>query len=432
MSHSTRLLSLDVMRGMTIAGMILVNDPGSWTYVYPALRHAVWHGITPTDLIFPFFLFIMGVSITFSLGKQLQQNKPKPILIRKIAKRAGIIFLLGLFLAGFPYFGGKPENMSGARHIIYLILLIVFLGTMLMKEVASQPEGFRAERQRLWRWAFWGAMAAVFVAGVTHFDISGLRIPGVLQRIAVVFLISALIYLYTGWRAQLYLLGGILLLYWVLMTLVPVPGGYAPNLEKETNLGAWLDRLIFTTDHLWRSAKTWDPEGLLSTLPAVGTGIMGMLSGYLLQARIPKADRTAWLFVGGFAALFIGEAWHLVFPINKALWTSSFVVYTGGLAMMFLGTLYWLIDVKSYQKWTPVWESFGRNPITAYVAAGLLARFLGLVKIGETSLHAWIFEHIFASWLKPHDASLLFALIFVLAIGLPIWVLYKRNIIIKV
>ncbi len=431
---SGRLLSLDVFRGITIAGMILVNDPGSWNHVYAPLLHADWHGITPTDLVFPFFLFIVGVSISFSFNKQLQFGKSKTGIVAKASKRSLIIFLLGLFLAGFPFFWGR--EIEGGREILYFVFLAIAILGILIREVVHQEKSkhtYGATTKKIWTVIPIIAAVGAIICIFPYANLSTLRIPGVLQRIALVFFFCSWIYLYFGWRNQILLLGLLLLGYWMLMSVVPVPGVGAPNLEPETNLGAWLDRTLLGTQHLWSQSKVWDPEGLLSTIPAIGTGIIGMLTGYMLQSKLKSAEITSWIFVLGSLSLFLGLAWDLVFPINKKLWTSSYVLYTGGLGMYLLAICYWLIDVKSYNKWTPFFEAFGRNPITAYVASALLAKILLYTHVsnGQTAW-AWIYEQVFRSWLGPYNASLLFAITFVIVIWVPIWYFYKQRIIIKV
>lgn len=364
---SQRLVSLDVLRGVTIAAMILVNDPGSWEYVYAPLRHAPWHGCTPTDLVFPFFLFMVGIAITLALGKRMESGIDKKAVVQKIIRRTLILFALGLFLNGFPYF-----------------------------------------------------------------NLETLRIPGVLQRIALVYLCCSLIFINTNWVSQFRWALGLLVGYWILMTFVPVPGVGDPNLEPETNLGAWLDRLLLS-GHLWSQSKTWDPEGLLSTLPAISTGLSGILAGHLIKSNLSHDRKVIWLFVAGTLCIFIGLLWGLVFPINKYLWTSSYVFYTSGIALQCLALSYWVADVLGYKKWTAPWVAFGVNAITSYVLAGVLARIIGLVKVGEDlSLKQWMYENLFNSWLGPYDASLAFAIFFVLIIFVPTWFMYKRGIIIKI
>ena len=366
MITSSRLISLDVLRGITIAAMILVNDPGSWEYVYAPLKHAVWDGCTPTDLVFPFFLFMVGVAITLALTKRKAANTGRRQLILKIIRRSIILFLLGLFLNGFPYY-----------------------------------------------------------------ELGSLRIPGVLQRIALVYLASALIFVTTKWVTQFRIAIVLLVVYWILMNYVPVPDYGPANLRPETNLGAWLDRLLLG-GHLWSQTKIWDPEGILSTLPAISTCLAGILTGHLLLSSEDQVRKVVWLFVIGAICIFLGLLWDMTFPINKALWTSSYVLYTAGIALECLALCYWFIDILGYKKWTGPWVIFGINAITAYVLSGIVARLLGLIKVGDQSLKAWIYEHLFNSWLGPYNASLLFAICFVALIFIPVMWMYRRNYIVKV
>jgi predicted acyltransferase len=373
-----RLLSLDVFRGLTVAAMILVNNPGSWAHIYAPLKHAEWHGCTPTDLIFPFFLFIVGVSISYALGSKKGYMSHSKLIFTAL-KRALILFGLGLFLNLFP-------------------------------KVFTEPmEAFQT-----------------------------VRIPGVLQRIAVVFFITAVIFVKTSPKTQLRLLISILLAYWAMMTLIPVPGvGYA-NLEKETNLGAWLDRTLLTEAHLWRSAKTWDPEGILSTLPAIGTGIFGLLIGTWLKRKDREESvKISWMFSIGILAVILGLIWDLCFPINKALWTSSFVLYAGGLATIGLALCYWLIDVQGYKKGTTPFVVYGINAITVFFLSGLIPRILTMIKVnmpdGTTlSSREWIYESFFTPYFSPINASLAGAVTFILIwLGI-LWLMFSRKIIIKV
>jgi predicted acyltransferase len=373
-----RLLSLDVFRGLTVAAMILVNNPGSWSHIYGPLKHAEWHGCTPTDLIFPFFLFIVGVSISFALGSKKDNVKHSSLIITAL-KRALILFGLGLFLSLFP-------------------------------RVFTEPlEAFRT-----------------------------VRIPGVLQRIAVVFFISAVIFIKTTSKTQLRIMLGLLVGYWLLMTFVPVPGvGYA-NLEKETNLGAWLDRAILTEAHLWRSARTWDPEGILSTLPAIATGLFGVLIGSWLKRKDkPDAVKISWMFSIGLMAVILGLIWDLFFPINKALWTSSFVLYTGGLATLGLALSYWMIDVQGYKKGTTPFVVFGVNAITVFFLSGLIPRILNMIKVempdgSEAGSRDWMYQTFFTPYFSPVNASLAGAITFILIwLGI-LWWMYNKKIIIKV
>lgn len=359
--------------------MILVNNPGDWGHIYAPLEHAPWHGWTPTDLIFPFFLFIVGVSITFALGRSDgSDSESRKGVTGKILKRSLTLFLLGLFLNFFP-----------------------------------------------------------------KFDITTVRIPGVLQRIALVYLACSLLFLKTTPRQQLYILGGLLVGYWLLMTVVPVPGvGYA-NLEPTTSLAAWLDRTILTPAHVYKPAKVWDPEGLLSTLPALGTGILGLLAGTWLRSNRPAANKVAWLFTAGCGLTLGGLIWGSFFPINKALWTSSYVLLAGGLAMLGLALCYWLIDVSPagrsiYRKGALPFVAFGVNAITVFFLSGLIPRVMNLIHVTrpdgtQTGLREYLYRSFIAPpFADPKNASLAGALTFVLIWFVILWVMYRKNIIIKV
>ena len=361
-----RLVSLDVFRGITIAGMVLVNNPGSWEHIYWPLEHAAWHGWTPTDLVFPFFLFIVGVSITLALGKRLELGGSNRDVYLKIIKRTLIIFAIGVFLNGFPYF-----------------------------------------------------------------SLAELRIPGVLQRIAVCYFFASIIFLNTKVRTQIAIVITLLLGYWLLVKFVSAPGYAAGDLTKDGSLPSYVDRVVFGK-HVWAQAKVYDPEGLLSTIPAIATTLIGVLTGHWLRTEKTRYEKAAGMFVVGAICVAIGWAWNAFFPINKALWTSSYVLFTGGLALQFLAFCYWLIDIKGYRRWAKPFEVFGLNAIALYVVADLLAISLGLIKVGEGSLGGWIYDHLFASWASPVNASLAFAICFVLVcLGL-MWILYRRRIFLKV
>lgn len=352
-----RLVSLDAFRGFTIAAMIIVNTPGSWDHVYSPLLHASWHGVTPTDCIFPFFIFIVGISLTLSYDKLLGAGRPKAALVGKTLKRAVLIFLIGVFLGLFP-----------------------------------------------------------------DFNFEEIRIPGVLQRIAVVFLACALLYLYTTWKQQVIIGGVLLLLYWAALTVVPVPGLGTGVLEPGKNLAAWVDSLLIP-GKMWQG--TWDPEGVISTFPAIVTGISGMLVGRLLAIDgMPRERKVIWLYVGGLSAFLLGSAWGWVFPINKNLWTSSYVLYTAGLAAMIFASLFFIVEVLGYKGWAKVGVVFGANAITAYVIGSMLPELL-------ESLHTW-YIHQFADgdWAKVF--SLLWAIGICLLCYIPIYVLYKKQIFIKI
>jgi predicted acyltransferase len=391
LDQPARLVSLDAFRGITIAAMLVVNNPGSWSAIYPPLRHAEWHGWTPTDLIFPFFLFIVGVAIAFSLGGRLGRGDSRRQLMLKATMRAAILFALGLLLHGFP-----------------------------------------------------------------GYDLSSIRVMGVLQRIAVAYFAASAIVIgtwksaeATGWKPQAIWTGALLVGYWLLMTLVPVQGSGAGVLEPGRDLGAYLDRTIFGTQHLWAQSKTWDPEGLLSTLPAIATVLTGVLTGHWIRTgasargaavRQSRARGDPEILVGLFlaanAGLFAGWAWSAFFPINKSLWTSSYVLFTSGFAIHVLAMCYWLIDVRRWRAWATPFVVFGMNAIAAFWLSSLGARILGLVRIGaagdEVALKTWLLERLFAPWLPPVDASLAFALSYTLFWLAAMWLLYRQRIFIKV
>lgn len=436
-TNNTRLLSLDVFRGLTIAGMILVNNPGDWGNIYSPLKHAVWHGSTPTDWIFPFFLFIVGVSIAIAMGKRKDRGDTSFALYQKIGSRAAIIFGLGLFLAAFPKF--KYEGGAGLLVIHYILLGIAILAVF-TREVLNQGRFQEPQYQNIRKWLGYTALAAaagMIGIGLGHYHLSTLRIPGVLQRIAVVYAFAALIFLHSTPRIQIGLVVVLLLGYWALMTLVPIPGGIPPNLEPEANLGAWLDRSILGTNHLWSQSRTWDPEGILSTLPAIGTALLGILTGEWLRASRQKNTKVRGLLISGLALAIAGQVWNLVFPINKSLWTSSFVLYTAGLAQMFLAGSYWLIEVRGWKKWGKPFEVFGVNALFAFVLSGIIAKLMSAVKWnidGGTmqTFRGWLYQTFFTPYFEPINASLGFALLHIAGIFLCSWGLYRYRIYIKV
>ena len=370
----TRLISLDVFRGLTMAGMVIVNNPGDWGNVYAPLLHAAWHGWTPTDLIFPFFLFMVGVSITLSKKSDNWST---------IVRRAAIIFALGLFLAGFPRFN-------------------------------------------LERW----------------------RIPGVLQRIAVCYLFAAGIYRMTsrsagrgemgastnramaiGTVAAICALG-----YWVVMMFVAPPGGIAGDLTPEGNLAAWVDRALMS-GHLWK--PKWDPEGLLSTIPALTTTLLGVLAGLVLARPLTPERKALWLAAGGAGAMVVGEIWGLAFPINKNLWTSSYAVFTAGFASLLLAACYWSIDIKGWRGWTKPFVILGSNAITLFVASGLLVKTLSLIRVTgddgrEVAVSRYAYQHWFVPLASPKNASLLYALANLVVLFLLLAWLYRRRLFLRV
>ncbi len=372
---SARLPALDVFRGLTVAAMILVNNPGNWGQVYAPLRHAAWHGWTPTDLIFPFFLFIVGVTTTLSLDARRARGATDGELATGIARRGLIIVALGLLVSAFPFF--PPEHLAR------------------------------------------------------------IRLPGVLQRIGIAYLVAALVVLHGSRRARIAAAAALLLGYWALLTLVPVPGIGHPTLQPPAaTLGAWLDRRLLD-GHLWAATRSWDPEGVLSTLPAIASVLLGALAADFLREERPLAQRVRRLALAGAVAAGVGLIWGLVFPINKNLWTSSYAVFTAGAAALVLALCFWLIEVRGWRAWTRPFVVFGVNPIVAFVGSAMLSRLLyTTIRVpyeGATvPLQQAIHRSLFASWLPPKPASLAFALAMVALWWAVLALLDRRGVRLKV
>ena len=340
-----RLKSIDVFRGLTVAGMVIVNNPGNWDTVYWPLLHAEWDGWTPTDLIFPYFLFIVGVSMT--LGT-------RPATWGSVLRRSATIWGLGLFMAAFPFFRLATVRIPGV-----------------LARIA---------------WCYFGAAVCVRVAE---------RINRQSRARVIAVMIAVL------------LVG-----YWILLTFVPVPGGVAGDRSPEGNLGAWLDRTLLI-GHLWR--PRWDPEGLLSTLPAIATTLLGVLSGWWMRQTESPRRRVRGLLLWGLAGIFSGLAWSVWFPINKSIWTSSYVLFTGGLAAVTLAACHWIFDEARSPVTDRIAEPFvvlGRNAILLFVVSGLFAKTLIYTKWPDpnTSLAGWLYRTAFVPLASPYNASLLFAI----------------------
>ncbi|MDD8018044.1 MAG: DUF5009 domain-containing protein [Bacteroidota bacterium] len=378
-----RLLSLDAFRGFTIAGMILVNNPGSWSHIYPQLEHAEWSGWTFTDWIFPFFLWIVGVAMTFSFAIRTAKGDSKQKLLLNVLRRSAIIFGLGLFLAGFPF------------------------GLL------------------------WGH----------HFSFSFIRIPGVLQRIAVCYFIASVIYLYLSTRGQIIAIGAVCISYALMMFYIPVPDIGAGLFEKGKNFAAYFDS-IFLTGHMWSATKTWDPEGIISTLPAIATALFGAITGdYLRKSPHSKEEKSAWMFVFGAGLLLLGALLDMWMPINKSLWTVSYTIFMAGWALCIFGIFYFLIDAKGIKKWAHPFIVYGMNAIFVFVLSGVVARIMGLWKFNvqlsngtfdNVSMKTIITQNIFDPLFSPINASLMFALCWVFGLYVVVWWMYKKKWFVKV
>lgn len=362
--HSvTRLTSLDAMRGFTIAAMILVNYPGSWKFIYQPLEHAEWNGLTPTDLIFPFFLFIVGVSITLSFTKMLEKGIPEKELYKKIIFRALKIFAVGIFLSLLP-----------------------------------------------------------------KFDIGTIRITGVLQRISIVFFACSIIFLNTSVKVQIWLGTITLIVYWLVMTLIPTPGVGEVMLERGVNLAAWVDSVLLP-GRMWQG--TWDPEGILSTFPSIVTGITGLLAGHLLLSKRTPHEKTILLLVFGFAAVTAGYIWGLTFPVNKNLWSSSYVLVSSGLASLLLGTLYYAVDILNYQSGTKPGIIFGANAIAIYFLSDIISILFYSIPFGSVSLNQHFMTALTEIGIAPKLVSMVYAIIFVFINFCIAYLLYIKKIFIK-
>lgn len=360
-----RILAVDIFRGMTIVLMILVNNPGTWAHVYTPFLHADWHGYTPTDLVFPFFLFIVGTSIAFSYkGKTATTNTYKKITIRSL-KLIGLGLFLGAFTLTFPFFK----------------------------------------------------------------DFSSIRFPGVLQRIGVVFFITSILFINFNWKTLIGITVFILVGYWLAMGFIPVEG-IAPTFDRApNNLANYIDLKVLG-EHMWK--KDYDPEGILSTIPAVASCILGIFSGLIFSA---KQEKKATILMGlGGSLLIIGHLWDLIFPINKALWSSSFVLVTAGWANLVLALIYYLTDIKGI-KFGSIFKYAGANAITVFFLSSFIAKLFGLIKVDAngTSLHAWLFNTIYVHDVMSMQMSSLLYAISVMSFYLFIaYFLYKRQIFIKV
>ncbi len=356
-----RLISLDVLRGYTIAAMILVNFPGDDRHVYHPLRHTAWNGLSFTDLIAPVFLFVVGVSVALAYSRK--KEYADGATYRKIYFRALKIFAVGMFLNLLP-----------------------------------------------------------------DFDFENLRYTGTLHRIAFVFLACALLFLRTGWKAQARICGLILIAYWLALTCIPTPGTGRVMLEPGQNLVAWFDSL-FLPGRMWQG--TWDPESILSTFPAIASGITGLLAGRLLLSRLQPLAKSGYLMTAGACGIAAGYFWGLIFPINENLWTSSFVLLTSGVGALLLGVLYFMIDINGHRKYTLPGVVFGSNAIAVYVLADLLALLFYLLPAGGEPLNARATGFLAGLGMSPYLAGMLYALFFVGVNFIPAYLLYKRKIFIK-
>lgn len=419
-----RLISLDVFRGLTILLMTVVNNPGDWGNVYPPLLHANWHGCTPTDLVFPFFIFIMGVAISFAMPTKTYDST----VFNKILVRSVRMFALGLFFNFFDkieFFG-----FQGIPLLLIRMTITIAVGYALMGNFNSKLKNGLA----------FGILILYFVLAYGGFEAyQNVRIPGVLQRIAIVYFIVSLLYLKTTIRTQI-LVGTVILLgYWAMMTLIPVPGIGAPNLEIGTNLAAWVDSVVLK-NHMYQQTKTWDPEGVLSTIPSVATGIVGLVIGQILHLSETKKQKAKKILLSGAGLLVLGLLWNTVFPINKSLWTSSFVLYTGGLAATTLSILYYIIDVMNIKKGIKLFLIWGVNPMIVFFFSQIIPQALVMIQFQnpqnpekQINLIDYLYGFGIAPFFtNPMAASLAGALVYVGIWSFILWLFYKNKLIFKV
>jgi len=364
--NSTRLISLDAFRGITIAAMILVNFPGNEENSYGPLNHTHWNGITPTDLIAPFFLFIVGVAIAFAYTRRLEAGISPSKLYPKLIGRSVKIFVVGMLL-----------NVLGL---------------------------------------------------FPDFNFADIRYTGTLHRIAIVFLVCGLIFLKTGWKTEAVIGAVILIGYWIAINFIPTPGYGNVMLERDINLAQWIDNK-YMPGKLYQGV--WDPEGILSTFPSIVTGITGMLAGTLLLNVKSQEYKVIWLFLAGFISTVTGVAWNWIFPLNENIWTSSFVLFTSGLASMTLASSIFVVDILNYRKSAQFGVIYGSNAITVYVLADIFALFFYGIKIGGNSLNDHFFNFFTSIGAAPKFVSMIYALMYVGILFIPAYILYRRKIFIK-
>jgi predicted acyltransferase len=368
---AVRLMSLDFFRGATIAAMILVNNPGEDASSYWPLRHSEWNGWTPTDLIFPFFLFIVGVAMAYSFSSRLRRGETRPKLLQHVLWRSLVLFALGLFLNVFP----------------------------------------------------------------NHYQLSSWRVFGVLQRIAVCYVIASIFALLCKRRGWVLATLACLVGYWILLRYLPVPGFGVPThqiplLDPDRNLVAWLDRKLLA-GHLYEGTR--DPEGILSTIPAIATCLLGLLTGDWLRSARSAQKKVAGMLLFGVLGLVAGEIFNIWFPINKKLWTSSYVLFTAGMALLCLALCYWVLDVEQWRgRWTKFFLIFGVNPIAAYVFAEMISNTLDSFRFGAGDWQEFLYLRLFEPLAPPAIASLLYAIAFLLLSWAGMLVLDRKGIFLKV
>ncbi|CAD0004570.1 acyltransferase family protein [Flavobacterium salmonis] len=419
-----RLISLDVFRGLTILLMTIVNNPGDWGNVYPPLLHADWHGCTPTDLVFPFFVFIMGVAVPLAMPDKFYDNTTfSKILIRSLR-----MLCLGIF---FNFFGKiQLFGLDGIPLLIGRLAITIAVGYALMGSFSSKVKNILAFSILL-------IYLVLAYSGIEAYH--DVRLPGVLQRIAIVYFVVSLLYLKTTLKTQI-ITGAVLLLgYWGIMTLIPVPGIGEANLEKGTNLASWLDRILLK-GHMYSGTVTWDPEGILSTIPSIVNGIIGLFIGQFLQSDSFKIKKALKMGRIGAGLIILGLLWDLIFPINKSLWTSSYVLFTTGLATVFFTILYYLIDIADYKKGFKPFLIWGVNPMIVFFCSQIIPQALVMIQFQNSKKpeeQTNLLDFLYRFWIAPFfsnpmTASLAGALVYVGIWTFILWIFYRNKLIFKV
>lgn len=400
---SNRYVALDVLRGMTVAGMILVNNPGSWGHIFPPLRHAAWAGCTPTDLVFPFFLFVVGAAMAFSFAKYNEGLNAKSV--KKLITRSCLIFLVGFGLNAFPFYPTSPNpDLSVWQNFVY-------------------------------RWEH-------------------VRIVGVLQRIAMCYLLGGFIALWLRENKKIIGAMAILMgLHWLILYLIgdpsaPLVNGASGSFSLAGQGADNIDLAIFGVDHIYKGfGIPFDPEGLLGSLSGACTVLLGFLIGNKIRTTENKMDVVAQLFVIGFLCLAGGIVWGICYPVIKALWTGSYVLYAGGWAILMLAFFIYFIDIKGKEKIFTPFKALGMNPLFAFVMAGLFAKILGqmikwkatikladgTIKEKTWSVLSWFYNNVCVAIVGENNelSSLIFALVYVAVFTAMAMFLYKKKIIIK-
>ena len=415
-----RVTSIDIFRGLTMMLMTIVNNPGDWGNVYAPLLHAEWHGATPTDMVFPFFVFIMGTAMPFSTNENSGMDGSSFL---KIATRSLRIFNLGLFLNFFSKI--KMGELEGVSLVVIKLIISVLVAYILLGNFKMKVKFYTAL-------GLFVLMIGLCFSGLEAY--ASVRIPGVLQRIGIVYFFAALIFLSFNFRKQLIAGATLLFGYWATMAFIPIPGQATGNYEIGTNLAAWIDNYLLP-GHLWVTSKTWDPEGILSTFPAIVTALLGIWTGKLLRNKGSQSFK--WLLGIGVGLVVTGQLWGMVFPINKALWTSSYVLFAAGWAMIILALVELVFksgQPKVLVKFLIMW---GVNPMIVFYGSGIIPRALNAVKIQDGKERLAMLQYFYDKLLvpmfeNPMNSSLAYAISYVVFWTVILYFLDRKKLVFKV